>query len=445
MAEIFPFRALHFNQAKIPDLGKVVTQPYDKITPEMQAHYYDLSPYNLARIIRGQQRPGDNPQDNIYLRAAHDFCAWIQERILVTEPEPALYPYYQEYELPGHRSVRTKRRGFIALCRLEDYSAGVVHRHEETLSGPKADRLELLKATRAHFGQIFMLYSDPAGSIENFLDAQAMQRPWQQVTDEYGTVHSVWRLPGPQKIEPVIEAMADKKLVIADGHHRYETALAYLDYCRSRGKPDDRAEYVMMTFIRMETEGLTILPTHRIVHSLPGFNWSSFVREAQTVFHCEDFETQVTTREWGSRFLESLAQAGRKQPTIGAYGGPGKILLLRLRPDFDLERALPDLPPTLRRLDVVILHRLILGKVLGIDPQAVREEKNLRYVREPEVGAEQVDHGQGQLCLLLNPTPIEVVRDNAFVGCVLPQKSTDFYPKLLSGLTVYWLDNPAGL
>ena len=171
MAEILPFRALHYDPRKIPDLGAVVTQPYDKISPEMQARYYDLSPYNLVRIIRGRTLPEDGPADNVYVRAASDFQAWIKSGVLVSEHEPAIYPYYQEYEVPGQRGVRKERRGFIALLRLEDYSARVVHRHEETLSGPKADRLELLKATRAHYGQIFMLYSDPAGAIEGLLAA----------------------------------------------------------------------------------------------------------------------------------------------------------------------------------------------------------------------------------------------------------------------------------
>ena len=268
MAEILPFRALHYDPRKITDLGAVVTQPYDKISPEMQARYYDLSPYNLVRIIRGRALPEDGPANNVYVRAARDFQAWIQSGVLVSEHEPAIYPYHQEYEVPGQRGVRKERRGFIALLRLEDYSARVVHRHEETLSGPKADRLELLKATRAHYGQIFMLYSDPAGAIESLLAAPAAEQPWEQVTDEYGTRHTAWRIADPKIIAGVTAAMSDKRLVIADGHHRYETALAYRNYCRETGREDGRAEYVMMTFVRMETDGLTILPTHRLVHSL---------------------------------------------------------------------------------------------------------------------------------------------------------------------------------
>lgn len=445
MAEICPFRTLHYNPAEVPDLAKVVTQPYDKITPEMQTRYYQLSPYNLVRIIRGRPRPEDHPGDNVYVRAARSFHEWIENRVLVSETEPALYPYYQEYEVPGQAGARKQRRGFIALCRLEDYSARVVHRHEETLSGPKADRLELLQVTRAHFGQIFMLYSDPAGAIESQLALGARQKPWECVTDEYGTVHSVWRIADPPLIEQVVEALREKKLVIADGHHRYETALAYRDKCRAAGRSDDRAEYVMATFIRLETEGLSILPTHRLIHNLPGFEWSRFATEARAVFDWEEVVVRGPAEEWGGGFLARLAEAGRERPSLGAYAGPGKLALLRLRQDFDVDRALADLAPTLRRLDVVLLHRLLLERILGIDPQAVREEKNLSYFRDFEPAGELVASQKAQVCLLMNPTPAEAVRDNALAGCALPQKSTDFYPKLLSGLTIDWLDNPAGM
>ena len=446
MAEVIPFRALHYDPEQVSGLDKVVTQPYDKITPEMQARYYQLSPYNLVRIIRGRPRPEDTPQDNVYSRAARDFHDWIEKHILVSEPEAALYPYYQEYRAPGQVGTRKQRRGFIALCRLEDYPAGVVYRHEETLAGPKADRLELLKATRAHFGQVFVLYSDPEDAIEATLAASTREKPWQRVNDEYGTGHSVWRVTDPLTIEQVSEAMREKKLVIADGHHRYETALAYRDYSRVLSGYDERAEYVMMTFIRMETDGLTILPTHRVVHSLPSFDWRSFLAKAQRAFHWDGVGTEGgPIQEWGGRYLESLAHAGREVPTLGAYAGPGKLAVLRLRKRIDLEKVLPDLPASLRRLDVIILHRLILEGVLGIDRQAVRKEKNLHYVREFDVAIQEVDTGKAQVSFLMNPTPIEAVRDNAFAGHVLPQKSTDFYPKLLSGLTIWWLDNPAGI
>ncbi len=446
MAEIYPFRALHYNLKQFPDLSKVVTQPYDKITLEMQARYYELNPYNLVRIVRGRQNPGDTPQDNVYTRAARYFYDWIRDGVLISESEPALYPYYQEYSVPGQAASRKQRRGFIALGRLEDYSAGVVHRHEETLSGPKADRLELLKATRAHRGQIFVLYSDPAKVVEKELAAHSKEKPWERVDDEHGTVHSVWRVTDALTIERVVETMREKKLVIADGHHRYETALAYRNLCRAQATHDDRAEYVMMTFVRKESEGLSILPTHRVVHSLHDFNWVGFASSARTFFDWQEFEIQGEPKEWGRSFVTRLAEAGREGPSLGVFARNHDPVLLRLRKDkdFELNGALEGLPAGLRRLDVVLLHWL-LARTLGIDRQAVREEKNLRYVREAEVALRQVESAQAQACFLINPMPIEAVWENALAGRVLPQKSTDFYPKLLSGMTIYWLDNPAGM
>jgi uncharacterized protein (DUF1015 family) len=290
-----------------------------------------------------------------------------------------------------------------------------------------------------------LLYSDPAGEVENLLAGQATAQPWQQVTDEYGTRHTVWRVGDSQTIAQVAEAMRAKPLVIADGHHRYETALAYRDHCRALGRGDNRAEFVMVTLVCMETPGLTILPTHRLVHSLPSFNWTKFSADARFIFDWEEVAVRPPAAEWAGRVLARLSEAGRKRPTFGAYAGPRKLALLALRRDFNLDGALADLAPTLRRLDVVLLHRLVLERLLGIDRQTVREEKNLTYYRELPLAAEQVEKGRGQVAFLLNPTPVEAVRDNALADHPLPQKSTDFYPKMLSGLTIYWLDNPAGL
>ncbi len=204
--------------------------------------------------------------------------------MLVSEGEPAIYPYTQEFAVPGEPDVRKARRGFVALLRLEDYSAGVVHRHEETLSGPKADRMELLKATRCNFGQIFMLYSDPGGEIESLLRKETAAKPWQQVTDGDSNTHSMWRVSDPQILGQVIDAMSARKLVIADGHHRYETSLAYARARQEEAAEDDRANYIMATFVPLESDGLLVLPTHRVVHSLAGFKWERALFPGRAVF-----------------------------------------------------------------------------------------------------------------------------------------------------------------
>jgi uncharacterized protein (DUF1015 family) len=441
MAEVRPFKALYYNQENAADLSRVVTQPYDKITPPMQSAYYARSPYNLARVIRGKENPSDTAQDNVYTRAAQDFRNWTRSQVLVSDSASALYPYYQQYEVPGRPGIRKERRGFIGLCRLEDYAARVVHRHEETLSAPRADRMELLKRTRAHFGQVFFLYSDPEGMAENVLAQQTAGKPWEEVNDEYGTRHRVWRVIDASGIRQVIDAMRDKKLVIADGHHRYETALAFQSVCDAGAAGQNACHYVMATFIRMEAEGLTILPTHRVVHSLPAFRWDSFEAEAKKAFDWEEIRSSNPT----SCLLETLGISGRERPTLATYAGEGAAAILRLKQDFNLAEALPGLSDGQRRLDVIILHRLLLERALGIDAQAVREEKNVSYVREWHEAVNEVDSRRAQICFLMNPTPIQSVREIALAGEVMPQKSTDFYPKLLSGLTIFWLDNPLGI
>jgi uncharacterized protein (DUF1015 family) len=434
MAQILPFRALQYNAGAVGDLGKVVTQPYDKITSDMQKGYYQASPYNLARIIRRMSEAGET---DAYAAAAREFRGWISEGILLRDSAPAVYPYDQEYAVPGAANVRKRRRGFIALCRLEEYSAQVVHRHEETLSGPKTDRLALLQATGAHFGQIFLLYSDPEGALERDIAAWTSQNPrWESVSDEYGTRHEVWRLASGPLLSRIPEALRDRKLVIADGHHRYETALAY-KRSLSESARTLATDYVMATFVRMESEGLLILATHRVIHGLLGFDWTIFLSEATRYFDVKELPGDVSQNlgAWRSE----LSQAGRGAPAFLAYAGPGRAALLETRESTE-EMEMAGTPPGLARLDVFILHRLVIEQVLGISREAVREERNIHYEREAETAVQAVDEGRANVCLLVNPTPIDAVRDNAFAGLPMPQKSTDFYPKLLSGLTIYDLE-----
>lgn len=444
MAEIFPFRAASYSLKAIPDLSKVVTQPYDKITPEIQDRCYERDPHNLVRILLGRTEPEDNDKENVYTRASKTFERWMDEEILVPQRQAALYPYFQQYELPGRPGLRKLRKGFVGLTKLEEYSKGIVHRHEETHSGPKQDRLELLKSTRAHFGQLLVLYSDPEGEIERILDAATDHPAWMQLTDDYGVLHRLWRSRREQEILDIVAKMKDKPLIIADGHHRYETALAYRRLRQEQEAEDSRADFVMMTFVRMESNGLTILPTHRLLHGLDSFHWEQFKKKAADLFELEEVDLSSAERE--KEFQDRLAEARAERPTIGvrAAGAAGG-LLMRLRPDIDLAKLLPDCPPEQRDLDVAILHHLVIERLLGITKEAVRKQTNIRYVREWDQGIKAVSSGEAQLCFFLNPTPIKKMVENALAGHPLPQKSTDFYPKLLSGLAIYWMDNPLGL
>jgi uncharacterized protein (DUF1015 family) len=434
MAEITPFKALRYDpdQVKLED---VLTQPYDKITPEMQSKYYERSAHNLVRIILGKSGETDTDAFNAYTRAAEYLHDWRSSGILKQDPEPGIYAYSQTFTVPGTREL-AERRGLIALGRLHDYADGVVFRHEQTLAKPRADRLNLLRATRAHFGQIFMLYSDPKGEIEALLKKKTEEDPDTSLLDEYETLHRVWRIHDPALIQAVQQRMRDKKLLIADGHHRYETALAYRNERRAEsGNSDANApyEFVMMTLIPMESPGLVILPTHRIVHGLPTFDRERMLEAAGQFFDIDRIDLRTESRS----ATTLLGQAGEHGTAFVAVTRQGPYLM-RAKKNA-VQDALEQFPSLQRDLDVVQLHRIMLERVLGISEDAVRNQENVRYERDASEAISWVRQG-ANVAFLMNPAKIEQVRDIAFGGEVLPQKSTDFYPKLLSGLAIYALE-----
>jgi len=415
-----------------------VTQPYDKITPEMQESYYQASPYNLVRVILGKRFPADTASENVYSRAAAAFQSWRQTGILKQDAQPSLYRYSQTFSVPGSQST-AERLGFIALGRLEEYSAGVVFRHERTLAKPKADRLDLLRATRAHFGQIFMLYSG-AGEVDALLDSVVANAtpPDIEVCDEYGVVHRVWKVSHPAIIASLQEQMHDRKLIIADGHHRYETAL---DFRRENVRQGARAEetfspydWVMMTFVDMDRPGLTILPTHRVVFGLPASALEHFSREVRKFFSVEEIDPAIDA----VRGAAILRQAGLAGTALLAVGGQRAFLLHT--PKAVGSALFANLSLGQQALDVVQLHKCVLEHCLRISEQAILHQQNVSYYREAGEALAAVHSANAQMAFLMNPVHIEQVRDIAFAGEVLPQKSTDFYPKLLSGLAIYALE-----
>ena len=448
MAQVYPFRAYRYNPAHAP-FERVLTQPYDKISAAMQEKYYAADPHNLITVEKGRVYPDDSPQNNVYTRAAAALDSWIHNGILVQDPAPSFYSYTQEFTLPGAEEHRT-RRGFIGAVKLEDYSAGIIFRHEHTLSGPKADRLELLRHTRTHTGQLFMLYSDKQKRVDAILaEAEAAASPATETRDEYGVVHRLWVIAEPQRVAAIQQSMSEQKLVIADGHHRYETALSYRNECRARAgtnNPDAPYERAMMTFVNTRSEGLTILPTHRVAANLHDFSWPAVRRHLEPWFKSEGFPfaNDAAKGEACAKFLERLVEARAGQRAIGVYPSvePKKraFYVLILRPGADLTQLLPHVSPLQRDLDVVLLHEGILEGALGITPQAVTSEKNLTYEREAAAALDAVDRGAAQVAFLLNPADVEQVMRIATAGEVMPQKSTDFYPKLLSGITMYRLD-----
>ena len=444
MAQVHPFRAFRYNPARA-SFDRVLTQPYDKISPAMQEKYYAADPHNLIAIEKGRVFPNDSAQNNVYTRAASALQDWIRNNVVVEDSADSFYAYTQEYTVPGGDERRT-RRGFIGAGKLEDYSAGVVFRHEQTLSGPKADRLELLRHTRTHTGQLFMLYSDAEHRIDAILaEAESAAAPATELRDEYGVVHRLWMIAEPERVSAIQNAMADQKLVIADGHHRYETALNYRNERRSQTiHPDRNApyEFAMMTFINTRSDGLTILPTHRVASHLHDFSWPSVRRHLEPWFTADtfSFRDEGERIEARGKFLDRLVKT-RAHRSIGVYPAvrseKGAFYVLTLRPGADLAQLLPNVSPLQRELDVVLLHEGILEPALGITPQAVTSEKNLTYEREASAAVDAVHSGAAQIAFLLNACDVEQVMRIATAGEVLPQKSTDFYPKLLSGIAMY--------
>jgi len=450
MARLYPFRALRYDPTRV-NMTDVVTQPYDKITPAMQDAYYAASPYNLIRVILGKKEPRDDDSNSVYTRAAATLNDWRAEGILKEETEPALYGYSQTYTVPGTTDVR-ERRGFIALAQLSDYADHIVYRHEQTFPKHKSDRLALFKATRAYCEQIYMLYSDPTFTAENIIFDGSVP-PELEITDEYDVVHRVWKLTNPELIKKVLAAMEDKWLLIADGHHRYETSTAYMFERAAELGLDPKAlptvdaqslptpafpeQAMMMTFVNMDAPGLTILPTHRVAFNLPDFNGREFAAKAAEYFLVSEIPHLTSGHFHGEANLLAKLTAT-----------PGVAFIAVTRDGDYLLRPLPekiapllaDLPPRQAALDVTQLHKIVLEKLLGLNEETVRAGTNVRYLREASEALAQVGCGNADVAFLIKPVTLDQMKDISLNLEVMPQKSTDFYPKLLSGLAMYTLD-----
>jgi uncharacterized protein (DUF1015 family) len=475
MARIYPFRALRYDTTRVK-MEDVVTQPYDKITPAMQQGYYDRSKYNLIRVILGKKEPGDTdafaplPEGetahNVYTRAAESLVSWRKKSILREEPEPALYGYSQTYTVPGTSEVR-ERRGFIALGQLYDYADKVVYRHEQTFPKHKSDRLALFKATRAYCEQIYMLYSDPAFTAEKLIFNGAAADL--EITDEYGVVHRVWKLTDPRLINLIVSAMADKKLIIADGHHRYETSVAYMheraaelglkeklsSFAAGGGpassneedespsnsadephsllpKPAFPEAAMMMTLVNMDAPGITILPTHRVVQGLESFSSPDFITRTSAFYTVAELADDAPA----ATLLDALSESPNN--SFVAATGDGNYLLTP-QPKV-IAAALTDISPRQAELGVVQLHRIVLDKLLGLDQETITRLGSVQYIREAAEAVALVPSGEANVAFLIKPVTLDQLRDISLSGDVMPQKSTDFYPKLLSGLAIYALD-----
>ena len=439
--EVFPFRGVTYNQVKVSDLNQVVTQPYDKIDKSMQQSYYDRNDYNIVRIILGLEEAGDTEQQNKYTRAADYFNSWLQAEILHQAKTPGIYAYHQTYRLADGAS--RVRKGFVALGKLRDYSEGGIKPHENTLAGPKADRLNLLRATRTTFGQIFMLYSDPEYEIEKILAPYVARPADMTATAEYGVSHQMWLITDEAAIGKIKKIMADKDGFIADGHHRYETALNFRNEIRAKGLRSEGNESVdnrMMTFINLHDKALTILPTHRAVFGVDQSKIDNMKKEAGNYFTVDEFKFSNDSEETGARkaFLQAMAKKSRQAHCFGLYiRNENSYKLLTLKDTAVLEKIDEDEhSQAYRELDVSILHSVLLRHFLGIDARALAEERNVRYEKDAGEAIRKVKAGDFQMVFLVNPTRVEQVEKVALGGERMAQKSTDFFPKLITGMVM---------
>ncbi len=398
MAEIQPFQGVLFDAKRVTP-ADVLTQPYDKITPEMRERYLKASPYNLVRIELGKEQPGDSEASNKYTRARDLYQAWKRDGVLRKSERPALYWLEQTFD-------GKTRRGLIAAVRLHRWDEGVIMPHEHTLSKPKADRMSLLRAVGSQQGQIFMLHPDP-------IPQPKLGKPVIELVDDYQVTNKLYEIVDTASIQAIQSAIAPQKLYIADGHHRYETSLAFRDEAGTGA-----SKYVMATLVDMSDPGLVVLPTHRVVSRLPSYNPKTFREKLAEHF-----------------VVEPLAGTQVSPGTIGLADAAGRVAL-RPRNLDAFKPMFAGKPPLWNTLDVAILHVAILERLLGIDEQKLREEANVTYWREADEALAQLKKG-AQVVFFLAPTPVADVKAISDARSRMPQKSTDFYPKLLSGMVIY--------
>ena len=429
MATIRPFRGIRYNTAKIDDLSQVITQPYDRINKAHQAAYYAQSPYNFVRIDYGQTSP-ELPSDNVYTRANDYAATWLLDGVLQREPHPALYVLEQTYTTPDGQT-RT-RRGLTAALQLTPFEEGVILPHERTFSGPKTDRLNLTRATQTAWGQIFILYPDQTNRVNALLQPyleRTVSRTAHERVIEPAVTQRFWVLDDPTLIAQLGEEMAPKRnLVIADGHHRYETALAYRAEMRAQNPsaPADAAfNYTMVTLVSMSDPGLVILPTHRLVRGYTQQTSEQLLAVASQYFDVQPLDTRAELEA-------ALRQAAPGQPRFGFFDQ--RFHLLTLRSLDVMDSLAPEHAPAWRELDVAVLHKLLLERLCGLGSGAGHDDDTITYLRDVNAGYAAVEGGDANFLFVLNPTRMEQVNACTQVGEKMPQKSTDFYPKMIGGL-----------
>lgn len=431
MAELQPLRGIRYNQALVGNLAEVVTPPFDVISAEAQERYYARNPYNVIRLELTKQEAGDNALNNRYTRAAATYGEWRLNGVLRQEERPAFYVYQQCFTHGGKSYTRTS---LLARVRLEPWSAQVVLPHERTFPKAKDDRLQLLRATATQFSPLMALYADPQARLRRLLAPYAAN-PEIQITDEANEQHLLQPVIDEQQIALIQNFFAERQLFMADGHHRYETALNYRNEILARHKDMNEAEaanYVMMALIDTEDAGMLVLPTHRLLHSLSAETLAKLTREnMEQYFTVEELPQEVSSEQ----LIQRLAETGMQRPSM-IIQTPQQRFLLTINERGRAEMAQSGHASAWNVLDVAIAHRLLMETLLGLRPEDITAGQYVRYVHEAEEALRVVAQGEAQAALLLNATPVQQISEVAQAGELMPQKATYFYPKLITGLVM---------
>ncbi len=423
MAIIKAFNGMRYNTSMAGEISKLCCPPYDIISEEQRLAYINENEYNVIRLELPKE--GENP----YATAADVLDMWKSKGVLVSEDKPAIYIYEEEFTAYGERK---SIKGIIARVKLEEFSKGIILPHEFTLSKAKEDRFNLMKATNCNFSQIYALYMDEAHTTLNTIDKQSESDSVLEFTDDDNITHRLWIVTDESVISKIVADFADRKLYIADGHHRYETALNYRNYCRENeiSSEGDAQDYQMIYLVDMEHPGLVVFPTHRLVRDLADFDKNKVLDGCGEYFDI----TQYNGTENMEAELAKLYEQGKK--AFGFYCGNGEWYLLVLKNIDVMSEILPDLSTASQQLDVSVLHSLVLEKVFGIDKENMANQINLTYTKFFEEAISSVDNGTSQCSFVLNPTRVTEIRDVAAAGEKMPQKSTYFYPKMITGMVM---------
>jgi len=433
MAKIYPFKGILYNKKKIKNLSKVMSPPYDVISPEGQDNYYQLSDFNIIKLILGKEFPGDTQYNNKYVRAAASFEGWLRHGILIQDEKPSIYVYEQRFSYGGHKWVRL---GFITLMRMEDTGRGRLYPHEETLMAPKIDRLELIRATHANFDCIFTLFQDEEGKVVKIFREAMRRKPTIEAKDQSKVLHRLWRIDSRPLVNRALKEMRDKSTFIADGHHRFEAAVRFKNEMKERNtrfSEDESYNHVMVYFTPVESKGLLVLPIHRMVKPIPHLEANNFEEELKNYFEIKIFpyskRTELKVRK---KILKELGKTAIQHSFVMGIKGVPRYYLLILKSEDMVDMLLEEeKPAAFKHLDVTILHTIVMKKILGIT-----SEDQINYAKNVEEAVSGVLEGPYQIVFLLNPTKISDILEIAGKSEKMPQKSTFFYPKLLSGLVM---------